>query len=73
MSGSRMVRADPDGQIRRIARFIGPGLEDEDWLRSVVTIPRPPAAPNYERLGAAEREALTEACRPALERLGYPL
>ena len=65
------VHADPEGQLRRLVRFIDPGLEDEGWLREVSRIPRQ-IPPRFERLGPAERAALTEACQPWLERLGYP-
>ena len=64
------VQADPEGELRRLVRFIGPGLEDEGWLREVSSIPRPTPS-RFERLGPAERTALTEACRAGLERLGY--
>ena len=53
-------------------RFIGPDLEDEAWLREACAIPRPTPS-KFEKLGAADRAALAEACRPGLERLGYPL
>ena len=66
------VQAEPDAQIRRLARFIGPDLEDEAWLRAASAIPRPTPS-KFEKLGAADRAALAEACRPGLERLGYPL
>ena len=66
------VQAEPEHHIRRLIRFIDPALEDEAWLREVCAIPRPTPS-KLERLEAAERDALTEACRPGLERLGYPL
>ncbi len=66
------VQADPDGQNRRLIRFIDPSLEDEAWLREVSSIPRPTPS-KFERLEPDEQAALTEACRPGLERLGYPL
>ena len=66
------VQAEPGAQIRRIVRFIGPPLEDEAWLREAAAIPRPTPS-KFERLDAGERAALSEACRPGLERLGYPL
>ena len=66
------VQAEPDAQIRRIVRFIDPGLEDEDWLREAVRIPRRTPS-RFAQLGAEDRAALTEGCRPGLERLGYPL
>ncbi len=53
-------------------RFIGPDLEDEAWLREACAIPQSTPS-KFEKLGAADRAALAEACRPGLERLGYPL
>ena len=66
------VQAEPETQFRRIVRFIDPSLEDDAWVHEVSALLRP-TPPRYERLEAAERAALTEACRPSLERLGYPL
>ena len=66
------MQADPEGQLRRLIRFIDPGLEDESWLREVVSIPRPTPS-KFAELPAAEQDALNEVCRPGMERLGYPL
>ena len=66
------VQAAPGAQIRRLARFIGPDLEDDAWLRAASAIPRPTPS-KFEQLGATDRAALAEACRPGLERLDYPL
>ena len=66
------LQTDPEGQLRRLVRFIDPGLEHEEWLREVSSIPRPVSS-RFALLGAADRAALTEACRPGLERLGYPM
>lgn len=65
------VQAEPEAQIRRLIQFIDPSLEDETWLREVSSIPRRTPS-KFERLPARERAAVTEACRPGLERLGYP-
>ena len=64
------VQADPEGQVRRLIRFVDPGLEDDPWVREAASIPRPTSS-RFPGLGAAEREALTEACRPGLTLLGY--
>ena len=64
------MQADPEGQLRRLIRFIDPSLEDESWLREVVSIPRPTPS-RFAELPAAEQEALNEVCRPGLERMGY--
>ncbi len=66
------MQAEPERHIRRLIRFIDPALEDEGWLREVCAIPRPTSS-KFERLETAERDALTEVCRPGLERLGYSL
>ena len=66
------VQAEPEAQIRRLIRFIDPTLEDETWLREVCAIPRPTPS-RFQRLEADVQAAVTEACRPGLERLGYPL
>ena len=66
------VQAEPEARLRRLIRFIDPALEDETWLREVCAIPRRTPS-KFERLGAAERASITQACRPGLERLGYPV
>ena len=67
------LQATPEPQLRRLIRFVSPELEDDGWVREASRLPRPPRSPtNFERLDAADREALAEACRPGLERLGYP-
>lgn len=66
------LQAAPEAQIRRLVRFIDPTLEDATWLREVAAIPRSTASA-FERLDADERAAITRACRPGLESLGYPL
>ena len=64
------VQAEPDRQSRRLIRFIDPALEDEAWLREVRSIPRPTPS-KFAQLAVPEQAALTAACRPGLERLGY--
>ena len=66
------VQAEPDAQIRRIIRFIDPGLEDEDWLRAAVRIPRRTPS-RFAQLGAEDRAMLTKGCRLGLERFSCPL
>ena len=65
------LQAEPEGQLLRLIRFIDPSLEDEGWIRRASTIPRP-APSKFAQLGRAEQAAITEACRPGLEILGYP-
>lgn len=66
------VQADPEFQIRQLVRFIAPELEDDSWVREVASIPRGTPS-KFARLRADEQQAITEACRPGLERLGYPI
>ena len=66
------VQAAPQVQIRLLVRFIDPALEDEAWLREVCAIPRRTPS-KFALLAAAERAAVTQACRPGLERLSYPI
>ena len=64
------VQRHPERECRRLIRFISPELEDDDWVAEAARIPRPTPS-KFARLDAAERQAITEACRPGLERLGY--
>ncbi len=64
------MQREPEREIRRLARFIDPDLEDEEWVRSVATIPRSTSS-KTDCLEANERAALEKACRRGMERLGY--
>ena len=64
------MQANPAAEIRRMIRFISPELDDPDWLRAVVSIPRPTPT-RFEQLPADEQAALDAACRPGLDKLGY--
>ena len=64
------MQANPEPEIRRMIRFISPELDNPDWLREVVSIPRP-TPPRFDQLPAAEQAALEAACRPGLDKLGY--
>ena len=66
------VQAGPESEIRRLIRFISPELEDDDWIRKASSMPRPTRS-RFAQLAPREQSALTEACRPGLERLGYPV
>lgn len=66
------VQNAPRDQLRALIRFIDPSLEDEAWLDEVAAIPRP-ARSKFRTLPVDEQAALTRACAPGLERLGYPL
>lgn len=66
------VQADPGKPVRRLMRFIDPGMEDDAWVREGSAIPRP-TSPKFGRLEASEQEALNEVCRPGLIRLGYTI
>ncbi len=66
------MQAAPEAEIRRLIRFIDPSLEDEDWVREASAIPRQTPS-KFAQLDPREQAALTEACRPGLELLGYPV
>ena len=65
------VQNEPEAQLRRLIRFVDPSLEDEAWLREASEIPRPTPS-RFEKLDVREQVAITLACRPGLETLGYP-
>jgi len=64
------MQAEPELHVRRLIRFIDPGLEDEAWIRKASAIPRPTPS-KFLTLNADDQTAVTAACRPGLERLGY--
>ena len=64
------IQAEPESHLRRLVRFIDPALEDEDWIRKASAIPRPTPS-RFQSIEPEERSAITEACRPGLDRLGY--
>lgn len=64
------LQENAERETLRLIRFISPELENEAWIAEAAGIPhRSPS--RFERLGPAEQRAIVEACRPALERLGY--
>ncbi|WP_420564894.1 sulfotransferase [Thalassobaculum sp.] len=66
------VQANPREKLDELIRFIDPSLANAAWLDEVAAIPRP-ARSKFQTLPEPERSALTRACAPGLERLGYPL
>ena len=66
------VQDDPESEIRRLIRFISPELEDDGWIRKASSIPGL-ARSRFPQLDPHEQAALTKACRPGLELLGYPV
>ena len=64
------VQAAPREKLAELIRFIDPSLEDAAWLEAVARVPRP-ARSTHRDLPDEQRAALTEACAPGLERLGY--
>lgn len=65
------VQAAPRERLGELIRFIDPSLEDPAWLEEAAAIPRQ-ARSKFLALPEAERLALTRACAPGLELLGYP-
>lgn len=66
------VQTDPEGQLRRLIRFISPEFENDAWVREVAGTPRPTPS-KFAQLDADAQRAITEACRPGPELLGYPV
>ena len=64
------VQAAPRETLAELIRFIDPSLQDGDWLDEVAAIPSA-ARSKYLALPEADRQALTRACLPGLELLGY--
>lgn len=66
------VQQEPRKKLGELIRFIDPSLEDDAWLDEVSAVPRP-ARSQFAALPAAQQASLTQACRPGLRLLGYPL
>jgi hypothetical protein len=66
------IQQSPREELRRLIRFIDPSLEEESWLDQASATIRPTRS-KFTSLPPAEQRALTEACKPGLELLGYPL
>ncbi|SMF41785.1 Sulfotransferase family protein [Tistlia consotensis] len=66
------LQSSPRGNLQQLIRFIDPSLEDPAWLEQVAALPRP-ARSKYQALPPEQRDSLTQACKPGLELLGYPL
>ena len=66
------LHQDAERELRRVIRFISPDLENEEWVQEAARIPKPTQS-RFARLEPKEQAAVTEACRPGLERLGYPV
>ena len=66
------IQAEPECHIRQLVRFIDPALEDEEWIRKASAIPRPTPS-KFQTLSPQQQSAVTAACRPGLDRLGYPV
>ena len=66
------VQADPEGQIRRLIRFVAPELEDDEWVRAASAIPRRTVS-RFGNLSPEEQAELVQACRPGMEILGYSM
>jgi hypothetical protein len=64
------VQAAPRETLGDLIRFIDPSLEDQAWIDEVSTVPRPGRS-SFRTLPADQQAALTRACAPGLEHLGY--
>jgi len=65
------LQATPREKLRELIRFIDPSLEDEAWLDEASAMPRA-ARSKFATLPMDAQAALTRACAPGLELLGYP-
>ena len=65
------IQEHPEREIRRLIEFISPELYSKSYIAEVARIPRPPSPSKFDRLDPDRQHAVTEACRPGLERLGY--
>ncbi|MDE0611555.1 MAG: sulfotransferase [Gammaproteobacteria bacterium] len=64
------MQEDPQREARRLLEFISPELGNETWLDEVARIPRPTPS-KFAQLDPGMQQAVTQACRPGLQRLGY--
>ncbi len=64
------MQANAEREARRLVRFISPELENEAWIDEVASIPRQTHS-KFASLDSDMQRAITEVCRPGLERLGY--
>ncbi|SMF44317.1 putative sulfotransferase [Tistlia consotensis] len=64
------VVAEPEAELRRFIRFVGPDLEADSWLAEVSALPNA-KAPAWQSLEASELAALERACSPGQRLLGY--
>jgi hypothetical protein len=62
--------ANPKAELSRMIDFMGPGLENADWLDAASALPRY-KDPAWKNLPAKDQAALNAACAPGLELLGY--
>lgn len=64
------LQENAERETLRLIRFISPELENKTWIAEAIGIPhRTPS--KFGHLDPATQRAITEACRPGLERLGY--
>ena len=62
--------ADPATHLRDLRDFIDPALPDDDWIARASRALKPARA-DYLELPDDRQDALTAACRPGLDLLGY--
>ena len=64
------MQENAEREVHRLIKFISPELENGDWIAEAAKIPRQTQS-KFARLDPDTQRAITEACRPGLERLGY--
>ena len=62
--------SEPERELRRFIRFVGPEYDDRRWLEAACALARP-RSPRWTRLGADEQAALAAACAPGQRLLGH--
>jgi hypothetical protein len=62
------VLAAPEAELRRLVRFMDPGLDDPTWMREAVSRVRP-NPPTWQTLPEAQRSRLEAACAPGMKSL----
>ena len=62
--------AEPERELDRFVRFVGPEYENSQWLEAARALVRP-QAPRWTRLREDEQERLAAACAPGQTLLGY--
>ncbi len=64
------LQTHPEPHLATLIRFIGPSLNDPDWIKAASAVPRA-QTPLFPTLSSDERRRLENSCSPGLDLLGY--